>query len=69
MPLRLALMLALSLGLAGCDSLREAPRAAYPTLLPLDQLLSVPRPQRRPDPTLLARGAALRLRAAALMAN
>ena len=51
---------------AGCGP-EPAPAArGYPSLVPLDQLLAAPPGARQPDPGLLARGAALRARAAAL---
>ena len=64
MALRVFLIVALVAGLAGCAG---TPRTGYPSLLPIAQLAPPP-PGRRPDPLLLARGAALALRAAELAA-
>jgi hypothetical protein len=66
MPLARALLLLSLLLLAGCDLAPLPPGRAYPVLLPLDQILLAPVGTRAPDPGLLARGAALRARAAAL---
>ena len=66
MRLHPALLLLSLLMTAGCGP-EPAPAArGYPSLVPLDQLLTAPVAARTPDPGLLARGAALRARAAAL---
>jgi len=66
MPLRAALLLLTMLLTAGCGPGPAPAARAYPSLLPLDQLLAKPPGARLPDPGLPARGAALRARAAAL---
>ncbi len=69
MPIRAALIVMFALGLAGCGGGQTASTRAYPALLPLEQILSVPWPQRRPTSGLDARAAALAARAAELRAQ
>ncbi|WP_372841851.1 hypothetical protein [Phaeovulum sp.] len=69
MLIRAALIVTFALGLAGCGGGQDTPARAYPALLPIEQILSVPWPERRPTSGLDARAAALAARAAELRAE